>query len=96
MQYTYSNLIEMVGVDTTYTMLQKWDKINIYISSIQGNYAASTDRKERRNMRKWALVKKQDAFQHLEADHYQLQALYEIGNQGASARNGQGKGRGGP
>ena len=47
-------------------------------------------------MRKWALVKKQDAFQHLEADHYQLQALYEIGNQGASAGNGQGKGRGGP
>ena len=70
---------------------------NQYIYQVyKGNYAASTDRKEQRNMRKWALVKKQDAFQHLEGVQYQLQALCEIGNQGASAGNGQGKGCGGP
>ena len=26
----------MVGVDTTYTMLQKWDKTNIYIKYTKG------------------------------------------------------------
>ena len=51
MQYTYSNLIEMAGIDTTYTMLQKWAKINMY-RVYNGNYAASKDRKEQRNMRK--------------------------------------------
>ena len=30
MQYTYSNLIEMAGIDTTYTMLQKWAKFDTY------------------------------------------------------------------
>ena len=50
-QYTYSNLIEMAGIDTTYTMLQKRAKINMY-RVYNGNYAASKDRKEQRNMRK--------------------------------------------
>ena len=83
MQYTYSNLIEMAGIDTTYTMLQKWAKINMY-RVYNGNYAASKDRKEQRNMRKRVQIKKQDAFQHLEGVQYQSQSFYEKGDQGTN------------
>ena len=41
----------MAGIDTTYTMLQKRAKISMY-RVYNGNYAASKDRKEQRNMRK--------------------------------------------
>ena len=44
-------------------------------------------------MRKWALVKKQDAFQHLEGVQYQSQAFYEVSDQGKSGGKGRGKGR---
>ena len=51
MQYTYSNLIEIAGIGTKYTVLQKWAKINIY-RVYNGDYAASKERKEQRKMRK--------------------------------------------
>ena len=51
MQYANSNLIEMAGIHTTYTMLQKRAKINMYRVYNQ-NYAASKDGKEQRKMRK--------------------------------------------
>ena len=74
MQYTYSNLIEMAGIDTTYIMLQKWAKINTY-RVYEGNYGASKDRRKQRKMRKRELVKKQDAIHHLESVQYQSQAF---------------------
>ena len=51
MQYAYLNLIEMIGIDTTYTMLQKWAKIYTY-RVYKGNYAAIQDWKEQKKMRK--------------------------------------------
>ena len=67
---------------------------NRYIYQVyKGNYAASKDRKEQRKMRKWALVKKQDAFQHLGVQ-YQSQAFYETSDQGTSRGKGWGKGHG--
>ena len=77
MEYAYLNLIEMAGIYTTYTMLQKWAKIYTH-RVYKGNYAAIQDWKEQKKMRKWSLVKKQDAFQHLEGVQYQSQAFYEI------------------
>ena len=53
MQYTHSNLKEMAEIDTTYTVLQKWAKINAY-RVYNWNYAASKERKEQRKMRKLA------------------------------------------
>ena len=46
MQYTYSNLIEIAGIDTKNTMLQKWAKIDTY-RVYKGNYAEK-DKKEQR------------------------------------------------
>ena len=45
-------------------------------------------------MRKQQLVKKQDAFQHLEGVQYQSQTFYEISDQGTTRGKGQGKGLG--
>ena len=45
-------------------------------------------------MRKQPLVKKQDAFQHLEGVQYQSQAFYEISDQGTTRGKGRGKGFG--
>ena len=45
MQYTNSNLKEMAEIDTTYTVLQKWAKINAYRVR-NWNYAAIKQRKE--------------------------------------------------
>lgn len=44
----------MAGIDTTYTMLQNWIKIDTY-GVYKGNYNASKDRKEQRKMKKPAL-----------------------------------------
>ena len=49
----------MAGIDTTYTMLQNWIKIDTY-GVYKGNYNASKDRKEQRKMREPTLTKKQD------------------------------------
>lgn len=51
---TYSNLIDLAGIDTTYTMLQNWIKIDTN-GVYKGNYNASKDRKEQRKMKEPAL-----------------------------------------
>ena len=78
-------------IDTTYIMLQKWPK------SMHIEYTKKITlqvRKEQRKIRKRALIKKEDPFQHLESVQYQLQAFYEIGGQGTSGGKCRGKGRG--
>ena len=87
---TYSNLIDLAGIDTTYTMLQNWIKIDTY-GVYKGNYNASKDRKEQRKMREPTLTKKQDTSQHLKSVKYQSHAFYEIRDQGIIGGNGRGK-----
>ena len=45
-QYTYSNLIEMAGIVTKHTMLNKWAKIDSY-RVYKENYAESKDEKNK-------------------------------------------------
>ena len=93
MEETFTNVFQAADIEISETMQNQWTLID-HKRIKQSDYVAREDRKLKRKLRKRALIKRQDAFQHIEGVQYQSQSFYSSTPMVKSKGRGRGRGRG--